>query len=155
MYAESDECDLSKANDWVKTNVLIHLWSRQIDKKKYNEWTRDGGKGGLLNRRSIATDIRIFCDTEAYGKPEFWGYYADYDWVVFCQLFGRMIDLPKGFPMYCRDIKQLCDSLGSPKLPPQSSTEHHALADARWNKEAWEFLTIDCMKPNATKEPTI
>jgi hypothetical protein len=42
-------------------------------------------------------------------KPEFYAYYADYDWVVFCSLFGRMIDLPPGFPMYCRDLKQLLD----------------------------------------------
>lgn len=40
---------------------------------------------------------------------EFYGYFADYDWVVFCWLFGRMIDLPKGFPMYCRDLKQMFD----------------------------------------------
>jgi hypothetical protein len=43
------------------------------------------------------------------GKPEFYAYYADYDWVVFCWLFGKMIDLPKGFPMYCRDLKQMLD----------------------------------------------
>lgn len=40
---------------------------------------------------------------------KFHAYYADYDWVVFCWLFGRMIDLPKGFPMYCVDIKQIMD----------------------------------------------
>lgn len=40
----------------------------------------------------------------------FYAYYADYDWVVFCWLFGRMIDLPKGFPMYCIDLKQELDS---------------------------------------------
>lgn len=51
-----------------------------------------------------------------------------------------MIDLPKGFPMYCRDIKQWADDLGNPKLPEQASTEHNALADARWNREAWQFL---------------
>ena len=32
------------------------------------------------------------------------------------------------------------DSLGNPALPKQTSTEHHALADARWTQEAWEFL---------------
>lgn len=47
---------------------------------------------------------RILC-----GEPEFYAYYADYDWVVFCSLFGRMIDLPKGFPMYCKDLKQMLD----------------------------------------------
>lgn len=39
--------------------------------------------------------------TETIGKrtaPEFYGYYCDYDWVVFCWLFGKMIDLPKDFP---------------------------------------------------------
>lgn len=43
-------------------------------------------------------------------NPTFYAYYADYDWVVFCWLFGRMIDLPEGFPMYCRDLKQELDS---------------------------------------------
>jgi len=32
---------------------------------------------------------------------QFYGYYCDYDWVVTCWQFGKMIDLPKGFPMYC------------------------------------------------------
>jgi len=39
----------------------------------------------------------------------FYAYYADYDWVVFAQLFGKMKDLPKGFPMYCKDLKQSLD----------------------------------------------
>jgi hypothetical protein len=91
--------------------------------------------------RQIAEGISTFTiKTPESQKPEFWGYYADYDWVVFCQLFGTMIDLPKRFPMYCRDIKQWCDSLGNPKLPKQESTEHNALEDARWNAKAWGFL---------------
>jgi hypothetical protein len=76
----------------------------------------------------------------AEEKPEIWAYYADYDWVVFCQLFGTMMDLPKGFPMYCRDIKQWCDMLGNPPLPSQGDGEHSALEDARWNRKAWECL---------------
>lgn len=43
--------------------------------------------------------------------PSFYGYYCDYDWVVFCWLFGKMIDLPKGFPMYCKDLKQELDKV--------------------------------------------
>lgn len=41
--------------------------------------------------------------------PEFYGYYSDYDWVVFCWLFGKMTDLPNGFPYYCIDLKQTLD----------------------------------------------
>jgi hypothetical protein len=44
-----------------------------------------------------------------YNQPEFYGYFADYDWVVFCSLYGTMMDLPKGFPKYCRDLKQMFD----------------------------------------------
>jgi hypothetical protein len=40
---------------------------------------------------------------------EFYAYYADYDWVAFCWLFGKMMDLPTGFPMYCFDLKQILD----------------------------------------------
>jgi hypothetical protein len=42
--------------------------------------------------------------------------------------------------MYCRDLKQMCDDLGNPQLPKQDSAEHHALADARWNKQVFAFL---------------
>ena len=49
--------------------------------------------------------------------------------------------------MYCRDLKQLCDSLGNPKLPDQTSTEHNALNDARWNKQAYEFLVRQSAVP--------
>lgn len=117
-YAENDECDLSRASDWVKLNVLPHLQDRRA------------------SRPQIAEYLIAFMGE----KPEIWAYYADYDWVALCQLFGRMIDLPKGWPKYCRDVRQLCDSKGNPQLPKQATTEHHALADAEWTRAAWQFL---------------
>lgn len=71
--------------------------------------------------------------------PKFWAYYADYDWVVLCGLYGRMVDLPTGWPMHCMDLKQL---VGSRSLPAQREGNHNALADAKWNKEVYEdFLS--------------
>lgn len=125
FYAINSEAPLSDVNNWVKENVLPHL-------KPF--------PGSQMPLRMIAAEVKLFCRAGTDDKPEFWGYYADYDWVVFCQIFGCMIDLPKGWPMYCRDIKQWCDQLGNPKLPPQGSTEHNALNDARWNRTAYEFL---------------
>lgn len=126
-YAINCECDWSKASDWVRKNVLDTL-------------NADPQPQYTVKRKDIAREVLAFCDSKEYGRPEFWGYYADYDWVVFCQLWGTMMNLPKEFPKYCRDIKQLCDSLGNPKLPEQGKGEHHALADARWNRSAWEYL---------------
>lgn len=74
-------------------------------------------------------------------KPEFWGWYADYDWVALCGLYGRMVDLPKGWPMYCRDVKQLADENPGVELPPKPPEAHHALADAIWACEAHKRLT--------------
>lgn len=121
FYEISSEFDESKASQWVKDNVIVHLGPNRRLKK------------------DIASMILDFVGQDK--KPQFWGYYADYDWVVFCWLFGNMIDLPKGFPMYCRDLKQLCDSLGNPQLPKQEAAEHNALNDAKHHKKCFEFLT--------------
>lgn len=137
-YALNGDCDHTKASTWVSENVLIHLPSRNHQHWQSSEYQT--GKGYYVSKKIISTQILEFCNPEKYGEPEFWAYYADYDWVVFAQLFGTMMDLPKGFPMYCRDLKQWCDMLGNPELPKQESGEHNALEDARWNKKAWEFL---------------
>lgn len=130
FYRCSRGTDLNRANDWVKANVFPSL--PVINDHGVFEWKRDDY---VLLPVTIRNDILAFIGAD---KPEFWAYYADYDWVVLCQLFGRMIDLPKGWPMYCRDVKQLCDSVGNPKLPRQDG-EHHALNDARWTRQAYEF----------------
>lgn len=120
FYAHSAEYDIDECSDWVETNVLP--WVTGVPP---------------MSLRSIAESVKAFVGDD---EPEFWGYYADYDWVVFAQMFGTMMDLPENWPMYCRDIKQWCDQLGNPKLPVQDSAEHNALHAARWNKVAYEFL---------------
>lgn len=129
-YAESTEFPSHLANEWVRRNVFPHL-----------TWT------DAKSRLHIATDVYAFIQ---HGQPdtakrEFWGYYADYDWVVFCQLFGAMADLPHAWPMYCRDLKQWWDDVGNPTLPVQGKEAHHALGDARWHKQVWHFLQ-ECSK---------
>lgn len=120
LYLENSECDLARASDWVRENVVPHL------------------EGGVA--RMTRVEIAIAVHRFAGNKPKFWGYYADYDWVALCQLYGTMMSLPKGWPMFCLDIKQEAERLGNPRLPLQGKGEHHALVDARWNKTAWEFL---------------
>lgn len=131
---------------WIQKNVIDPLWQNCIVSAVYpptdkmTVFLESGGQGGYYHsRRDLGLAILDFVgDIE----PEFWAYFASYDWVVFCWIFGRMIDLPRGFPMYCNDIKQLHYSMGNHKnmLPRQPSDEHNALADARWNKLAHEAL---------------
>jgi len=89
-------------------------------------------------------------------KPQIWGYFADYDWVLFCQIFGRMIDLPKLLPMYCLDLKQemAVHGITREELPPQETgLEHNALFDARWNERA--HLAISVLKEKRRAEGQI
>ena len=72
---------------------------------------------------------------------------------MFCWVFGKMVNLPQGFPMYCRDLKQMLDEKEMDRqdgtdmvelrnLPtyPKQTNEHNALTDAKWNFELFKFL---------------
>jgi hypothetical protein len=117
LYLESSDCDKSRASEWVRSNVLPHM------------------TGGGVSRAEIAKAVKSF----AGDSPEFWAYYAAYDWVALCQLYGTMMDLPEGWPMFCRDLQQVRSEAGIVELPPMEGQEHNALADAIWTKGAYEF----------------
>jgi 3' exoribonuclease, RNase T-like len=139
-YAINYDCDFSKASDWVQENVLIYLPFKPIKLQAgYNASGNFVDTGMWRRRQFIAKDILRFVGEDT-TKIEFWAYYASYDWVALCQLFGTMMNLPSNFPMYCKDLKQECDRLGNPELPKQDAGLHHALNDAIWCKKAWEHL---------------
>ena len=119
-YAEPAEADHSRASDWVAANVIPHL------------------SGQTKPRAQIAEEIIQF----AGETPEFWAYYASYDWVALCQMYGTMMDLPKGWPMFCRDLQQRRSEMGVVELPAMSGVEHNALEDARWTRQAYDFLAM-------------
>jgi hypothetical protein len=171
-YAVCREFDLDKAwaDEWIRNNVLKPLHAGMVEKEgvyaktyHYSLFTpfTKRSLGNLLRwqgktRKRISADVEHFChgvytENGLYkdNDVQFYGYYADYDWVLFCSLFGRMIDLPKGFPMYCRDLKQMFDGQYPGEYGkriklhahyPEQQDEHHALADARWNKKLFEFI---------------
>jgi hypothetical protein len=117
LYMESNEFDVlrAKANPWLAEHVLPKL----------------GPSEQRVSRDFMRQRVLEFVG----DKPEFWAWYADYDWVVLCQLFGRMIDLPKGWPMYCHDFKQVCDAEGL-RPEKQKDGHHNALSDAMWLRHA-------------------
>ena len=89
-------------------------------------------------RQVIANEVRDFI--LATPGRELWAWYAAYDHVVLCQLWGTMVQLPKGVPMWTNDLKQEAERLGNPRVPEQESGEHDALADARHSRDIARFL---------------
>jgi hypothetical protein len=134
----------SKSNKQIAEEIFEFVNPKV--KSNTEEWTKHLNKFKIL-----ATENQ---------NVQFYGYYSDYDWVVFCRLFGRMIDLPKGFPIYCIDLKQILDEKASKGYRfgenssleeclnyykqkdtyPKQTNEHNALADATWNYELYKFL---------------
>ena len=111
-------------NDFVRDRVLPHL-KLPISQRMLRSEARDA----------------ILRFVGPYDTPEFWAYYAAYDWVLFCQLFGSMVQLPDRFPKLCLDLQQewLMRSPRPPK-PPEPTQAHNALADAYWNLALYRVL---------------
>jgi hypothetical protein len=161
FYACSTEARLDLVNDWVRSNVLPQLprygdqaWmSRKAIRDELELFIADGWDAVYDQRTSMGTlaDLK-----KGYYRrdvnPQFWAYFADYDWVVLCQLFGTMMDLPAHFPRYCMDLKQWATQLGLSKdnvlsgWPKQEMGEHNALFDARWNAELYAYLSASAGK---------
>ena len=115
---------------WENVRPSIGPWEKRKVPTQIAEEVLDFIAGAFPKGASITT-------------PEFWGYYSDYDWVVFCWMFGRMIDLPKRFPMYCLDLKQVMhlNRLDKSTLGVPHEGEHNCLNDARWNMKVLQLLT--------------
>ena len=148
-FYELHEFDVRAAweNKWLHENVLKSIFD---DLTKGSDLFEFLIKDFIyiISKKALTTNIlknKIIEFIADDPKPEFYGYYCDYDWVVFCWLFGRMIDLPTHFPKYCIDLKQMMDEAGLDKEwkrenCPGPENEHNALADARWNLQLYEAI---------------
>lgn len=147
-YAVSSEFDQSAflGNPWLVANVLPPLpfvramtWAKELT-LDYDHPDR----AAVKPRREIANEVRDFLAHHSAdsAKNELWAYFAAYDHVGLCQLWGKMIDLPQGVPMFTRDLQQEAARLdvNLKRLEPQPVGEHNALVDARWDFSAWKAL---------------
>ena len=121
-YAVSTEFDPHRANAWVRKNVLNKLPPRSASVWKSNA--------------QIRREVLRFLTTD--GRPDLWAWVGAYDHVVLVQLWGDMASLPKRLPRYTRELKQLWEMVGRPKLPDVPKGNHDALVDARHNLEKFK-----------------
>lgn len=156
--------NFGKTNKQIATDIKMFVALKDLDCGFNTRLPLDDSNAEYHNRMT-----NLIAQNERY-KPKFYGYYCDYDWVAFCWLFGKMIDLPKYFPMYCIDLKQMLDVkykdgyyymnyipvddtypsiIKSGRIDkvekhpdyPKQTNEHSAIHDARWNFELYKFLT--------------
>lgn len=114
--------DRIRKHKWLMSNVMPHLPFSA-------EWKP---------REQIRAEVNEFL--LAVDEPELWAWFGAYDHVVLAQLFGTMLELPPGIPMYTNDVRSLVDWTGINRLPNQTGAEHDALADARHVKAMYEHI---------------
>jgi hypothetical protein len=126
LYLVSSEWSPETVCAWVIENVVPHL-----------------GDGPRHARSEMRARVEAFIGDDP--KPQIWAYFADYDWVLFCRLWGMWSNMPPAIPKCCMDLKQWAvqldiDSATFKAAVPQEGAMHCALADARWNRQLWDYL---------------
>lgn len=133
FYAENADFDWGIVPDdhWIQENVRPHLQ----------------GIAASYFKSDIAMYVKEFiCNNPSdWTNNKLYGYYVAYDHVVLAQLFGRMVDMPHGMPWWSVDLKQMIEHdphrlANLSNTVKQDGTQHHALEDARWNKDLYEKI---------------
>jgi hypothetical protein len=132
-----------RKHKWLMENVVPSLPKGHGDRRNHvpKSWLFDYADPVVKRHDRIAADVRDFIRA-AGPDVELWANYGAYDHVCLAQLWGRMIDLPEGVPMFTCDIQQERARLGLrwDELPQQENGEHNALADARHNQIVRRWL---------------
>lgn len=132
LYLVSKDFNFAKAcqDKWIYEHVIKNLNSNES-----------------FSKEIIKEKILTFLNNDP--NPKFYLYCGSYDWVVFAQIFGDMVNFPKQFPYWFFEIKQDLYRFGFKKdqLPKQTSIEHNALNDALHN-----VILMDLYFPKLSNE---
>ncbi len=143
-----------KERDWLVRNVLPSLpltgresledylnHPRSLFPRPSIEFVEVDSRNVLVKPKwVIANEVREFLLAD--GEPELWADWAAYDHVVLAQLWGPMINLPQGIPMFTHDIEQAIEGVPGFVKPEQAEGMHNALEDARHNMRVLKALGV-------------
>ncbi len=141
-YAVNSDANWAKVSEhrWLCENVVPHLplagkFRKATPGENTNVVTSWKFSIDLTDTRVkphwvIANEVREFI--LAADSPELYADYGAYDHVVLCWLWGTMMQLPAGIPMWTHDLRQEIERAGNPAIPVMPGlTSHNALDDAR------------------------
>lgn len=141
VFEDFDTLSVAR-NSWLMANVMPSIGHHEIT--SHVTGTGQPVKDLLIDDPSMMTKAGARIEILQFVSditPEWWAWHGAYDHVALCSVFGRMVDLPAGWPMLTMDLKQLHKAAGRPAMPKQPSGLHNALEDARFNVERYKYLT--------------
>lgn len=148
-YAEVEDAPIDRADGWVHENVIPkltrfsgmvlrdeHALMAPLDSQRWLDVVKP--------REQIADELVTFAGT----APQWWAYMASYDWVTLSQIYGPLVRRPEGWPFAPFDVYQhfMMAGLSGPTTDwvPAPQDEHHALADAQWDRRLFHRIQDHC-----------
>ena len=126
FYAVCSDFPYATASAWHHANTLPPL--------------PPPGDPAWADTPTIADGLRHFIGETT---PEFWAMCSPWDWLAVVRMFGRVEDLPDGWPMIAFDLWQLEHHAGCRCRPEHPGPVHHALVDARWHGLVYDHLVAE------------
>lgn len=150
FYAVSEEIgegyalyDRIRGHKWLMDNVVPNLPLARPVRNTFGgrpSFCLDDASNTVMPRRMIRNGVRDFILSDD-GEVELWADFGAYDHVALAQLFGPMIKLPPGMPMFTHEFAQAWRAAGQPVLPVQDPAQvHNALEDARHLRRCFQAL---------------
>lgn len=143
FYGEFTDYDKLQIDPWIKDNVIKNL--SDIPAVPEEDLMTASGR-----RVGIKDSMRIFFEFNGLSQKgiEFYGDCLSYDWVLFCELFGGALYLPKYIYYIPFDISTMFKMKGvDPDISREEfagfrkeESKHNALFDAMIIKKCYERL---------------
>lgn len=138
-----------RRHPWLMDNVVPGLPKGHGDQKitMPKRWLFHYADRTVQPREVIADRVREFI--QATPDVELWADFGAYDHVCLAWLFGSMIDLPDGVPMFTADLQQEMVRLGvtDRDMPSNPGRAHNALDDARQGARVGAYLATLATAP--------
>lgn len=159
FYAELNDYDQTQVNDWIRENVIKNLRGDEGMQKNYAEGDND--ELFLVgNKPHVMSALHSWlCQFESV---EMWSDCLAYDWVLFCDLFGGAMGIPKNVNYIPFDLCTLLQVLGSDADVNREefaygkgvsvTGKHNALRDAQVIKDCYFKLQTPFELNNAYLE---
>jgi hypothetical protein len=144
FYAELTDYDVDMVDDWINENVISKLKLGKFDiDRDYEPYDKNVIFRGNLNEMKFALSHWL----DKYENIEIWSDCLSYDWVLFCDIFGGALKIPKNIYYIPFDLSSLFKIKG---IDPDISREefsgvngknkHNSLFDAKVIKLCYEKL---------------
>ena len=102
FYAEFSDYDEEQCDDWIKDNVIKHMYARVEERDMIDFGTRSATIYG--NKPYVKNMLADWLNQ--FDEIQFVSDVCHYDFVLIIDLFGSAFDLPKNINPACHDINQ-------------------------------------------------